>query len=268
MATLGRFQAFALDDAGNVLASPTVEVRDENTASLATLFSDRAGASGIANPFTGAADGSFSFHCTGGVYKIIVTKGAVTRTWRYVGVGTAAEHDSITDSGGNPIPVTDGGASLGTTALKWLSLFIASGGTINFNNGDLILTHSSNTLTLTGGDLVITGAKLSSRIDPRLSSAASGDITADVSTTDIVVRTALSAACAINAPTGTPVQGQRLAFRFKDNATARALSWNAIFRAVDLLIPTTTVISKTLYVGAVYNSTDTKWDVVAVNQEA
>jgi hypothetical protein len=33
-------------------------------------------------------------------------------------------------------------------------------------------------------------------------------------------------------------------------------------------LPTTTVISKTLYLGMIYNSTDTKWDVVAVAQEA
>jgi hypothetical protein len=33
-----------------------------------------------------------------------------------------------------------------------------SGGIINWNNGDLLLTHSSNMLTLTGGNLDITGA--------------------------------------------------------------------------------------------------------------
>ena len=33
-------------------------------------------------------------------------------------------------------------------------------------------------------------------------------------------------------------------------------------------LPTTTVISKYIYVGCIYNSTDTKWDVVAVANEA
>lgn len=93
MTTLAHYQAFALDDAGNVLASPSVEVRDEATSSLASLFSDRAGASGIANPFTGGSDGFFDFYVVGGAYKIVVTQGAVTRTLRYVGIGTKSEHD-------------------------------------------------------------------------------------------------------------------------------------------------------------------------------
>lgn len=95
MTTLARYQSFALDDAGNVLASPTVEVRNEATSALAPLFSDRAGASGMTNTFTGGSDGLIAFHVAGGAYKITVTKGAVTRIFRYVAIGTAAEADAI-----------------------------------------------------------------------------------------------------------------------------------------------------------------------------
>jgi hypothetical protein len=55
---------------------------------------------------------------------------------------------------------------------------------------------------------------------------------------------------------------------FNDNGTARTLAWNAIYRAVGITLPATTVISKTLYLGMIYNSADSKWDVVAVSQEA
>ena len=261
MATLGRFQTFATDDSGNVLTTPTVEVRDEATSNLATLFSDRAGSSGIANPFSGAADGLIAFHVTGGAYKIVITKGAVTRTLRYVGVGTAWEHDTNLDNSNNFVPFNDDGNTLGTSSVRWSDLFLASGGVINWAAGDITLTHSTDKLTLGGGSFV-------SRIDQRVSSAAAGDITADVSTTDMVVRTALSAGITINAPTGTPIQGDRLVFRLKDNGTARALTWNAIFRAIGTTIPTTTVLSKTTYVAAIYNSTDTKWDVLAASTEA
>jgi hypothetical protein len=80
--------------------------------------------------------------------------------------------------------------------------------------------------------------------------------------------TALAQAMTIAAPTGTPVGGQRLVIRIKDNGTARALTWNAIFRIIGTTLPTTTVISKTHYVGCMYNAQDTKWDVIAVGQEA
>ena len=82
------------------------------------------------------------------------------------------------------------------------------------------------------------------------------------------ILTAMAVNLAIASPTGTPVQGQSLIFRFKDDGSARTLTWNAIFRAIGVTIPTTTTASKVLYVGCKYNSTDTKWDVVSVQEEA
>ena len=69
------------------------------------------------------------------------------------------------------------------------------------------------------------------------------------------------------APTGTPVEAQNLIIRIKDNGTARTLAWNAIYRGVGVTLPTTTVISKMLYVGFKYNVADTRWDALAVAQE-
>lgn len=53
--------------------------------------------------------------------------------------------------GGNITPLADDGAQLGTTSLKWSDLFLASGSVINFNSGDVLITHSANTLAFTGG---------------------------------------------------------------------------------------------------------------------
>ena len=50
-------------------------------------------------------------------------------------------------------PGTSDGTALGTTSLMWSDLFLASGSVINLNNGDVTLTHSSNTLTVAGGTL-------------------------------------------------------------------------------------------------------------------
>lgn len=80
--------------------------------------------------------------------------------------------------------------------------------------------------------------------------------------------TALAAGATFSAPSGTPANGNYLMIRIKDNGTARTLAWNAIYRAIGVTLPTTTVISKTLYIGAKYNSADSKWDVLAIGQEA
>ena len=80
--------------------------------------------------------------------------------------------------------------------------------------------------------------------------------------------TALAGGATFSAPSGTPANGNRLLIRIKDTGTARSLAWNAIYRAIGVTLPTTTVINKTLYVGAVYNGNDSKWDVIATAQEA
>lgn len=57
-------------------------------------------------------------------------------------------------------PGTSDGTALGTTSLMWSDLFLASAGVINFNNGDVTLTHASNTVTLAGGNLALTDASV------------------------------------------------------------------------------------------------------------
>jgi len=78
--------------------------------------------------------------------------------------------------------------------------------------------------------------------------------------------TALAEDPTFGAPTGTPVAGDILIIRIKDNGTPRTLSWNAIYRKV-AGIPTITRASKTLYIGFIYNSTDSKWDCTGSREE-
>lgn len=50
------------------------------------------------------------------------------------------------------VPRVTDGAALGTTLLNWSDLFLDSGAVINFDGGDVTLTHAANLLTLGGGD--------------------------------------------------------------------------------------------------------------------
>lgn len=91
------------------------------------------------------------------------------------------------------------------------------------------------------------------------------------STNQLIVITAQAAALTLAAPTGTPAQGQPLMIRIKDNGTARAITWTSGtggYKAIGTPLPTTTVINKTTYVGCIYNSTDSCWDVIGVTTEA
>ncbi len=48
---------------------------------------------------------------------------------------------------GTPVPLTNDGAALGSTLLQWSDLFVASGGVVNFANGNATITHSAGLLT-------------------------------------------------------------------------------------------------------------------------
>lgn len=102
-------------------------------------------------------------------------------------------------------------------------------------------------------------------------SGTSGTLTPNSDTTDIFNAFALDGATTLDVPSGTPIDGQRLILRLRDDGTARALTWTATsggYRVIGTTLPSTTTISKLLYVGCVYNSTDSFWDVVAVTTQA
>jgi hypothetical protein len=54
-------------------------------------------------------------------------------------------------------PITTDSVSLGTSSLNFSDLFLDSGAVINFDNGDVTLTHSGNNLAIAGGNLEFTG---------------------------------------------------------------------------------------------------------------
>jgi hypothetical protein len=68
--------------------------------------------------------------------------------------------DEMVLNGSTLSPHASDGLALGTSSLMWSDLFLASGGVINFNNGDMTITHSSNKLTISGGTTTINSLEL------------------------------------------------------------------------------------------------------------
>jgi hypothetical protein len=127
------------------------------------------------------------------------------------------------------------------------------------------LTAPSGTIVGTTDAQTVTNK----RIDPRVTSTTSASsLTPDVSAADIYAYTALAANLTINAPIGTPVDGDKLIFRLLDNGTSRTLTWNATYTVIGVTLPTSTTASKMTYVGCIYNAANTRWDVIAVTTQA
>lgn len=139
-----------------------------------------------------------------------------------------------------------------------------------FHNGKFDgVDESTETITIDidGDDVNIT-VQDASLINTRVRSTTStATLTPNVSLYDMDVITAQAEALVIANPTGTPGNGNAYVVRVKDNATARAISFGNKYRAIGAALPTTTTISKTLYIAFSYNSLDDKYDVLPSQEE-
>ena len=102
----------------------------------------------------------------------------------------------------------------------------------------------------------------------RVQTVTSSSAVTPTATNDLVTITAQASALILANPTGAFSEGQSLMIRIKDNGTARGIVFGSNYRGIGITLPSTTVINKTLYLGIIYNSTDGKWDVLGLNQEA
>ena len=201
------------------------------------------------------------------------------KTINFVGTGvtatTSGDDVTVTVAGG-------GGSGTVTSVAATVPSFLSVSGSPITTSGTLAITLSGTALpeanggtgatTLAGASIATyTGTETltNKRIDPRVTSAASASsLTPSVATADVYAYTALAAGLTINAPTGTPVDGDKLVFRLLDNGTSRALTWDATYTVIGVTLPTATTINKTTYVGCIYNANNTRWDVIAVTTQA
>ena len=142
---------------------------------------------------------------------------------------------------------------------------ITDGHTTIAPSGNAVFDALAEKASLTGAETLT-----NKRITPRVISAAS--YTTDTGTSlnadncDVFRVTAQAGALLFNAPGGTPVDGQKLIISVASSTTtARALTWNAIFEASTVALPTTTAATTAqLNIGFIYSTPRTKWVCVAV----
>jgi len=175
------------------------------------------------------------------------------------GLGTMAEQNA------NNVNIT-GGSITGVSGLGTVTSITAgtglSGGTIT-TSGTIAIDSTVATLT---GTQTLTNKRVTNRIGSN-GATTSGNITPTSDTADQYNITGLTGTANIQIPSGTPTDGQRLSIRIKDNGTNRSLTWVTSaggYQVIGTTLPTTTTANKTIYVGCVYNSADSFWDVVAV----
>lgn len=198
----------------------------------------------------GAASGGYQSFADGGVangdtVKYLIEDGSA---WE---IGTGTYTSSGTTMARSVLESTNADAALNLSGSATVSIIVEG-------------AHYDGLASKTGTE-TLTNKTLTPRIGTTTSSATP---TPSADSHDQYNVTALAEAATFGAPTGTPTDGQKLILRVKDNGTARALAWNAIYRAMGTALPTTTVLNKTLYLGLIYNAADTKWDLVASAQEA
>jgi len=162
-----------------------------------------------------------------------------------------------------------GGTGVANNASSTITISGAFGTTLTVSGTTSVTLPTSGTLATLAGTETLTNK----RVDPRVTSTASAStLTPSIATADVYAYTALAADLTINAPTGTPVDGDKLIFRILDNGTARSLTWDATYTVIGVTLPTITTVNKTVYVGCIYNAYGSsgtgRWDVIAVATQA
>ena len=166
----------------------------------------------------------------------------------------------------------------GLTALNGLTAQIQSLATgttgTDFNISSATATHTFNLPDASASNRgALTSANWSTfngkaEYAPRVQSVTSSATVTPTSTNDLVKITAQATGLTIANPTGTMSEGQAMIIRIKDNGTAQTIAFGTNYRAIGVTLPTTTTISKTIYIGLVWNDTDTKFDVLGINTQA
>ena len=278
--------AVSLTDAGNMSGIGTLDATGLATLSGGALVQGLTVGLGAGAVSTNTAVGSSALIAnTSGTYNLGIGYQALTATTTggfNVGLGGFAIATNQT-----------GGAN---TAVGYIALANVTGSTntaIGANAGQSVTTGSNNVIiggytgaaapiSATGSNYIVLSdgaGTVRQTIDPSGNVSFTGGITSRVvviadatsitvnaDTTDVATQANTQAVgtLTINAPTGTPVNGQKFILRLR-STNVQTFSWNAIFQgSTDISLPISSS-GATLhdYVGFIYNSTTSKWQMIA-----
>jgi hypothetical protein len=165
------------------------------------------------------------------------------------------------------LPVANGGTG---NAFFTVSGPATSAKTYTFANENMTIVGTTQTQTLTN-----------KTITQRVSSTASisSPLAFNSDNFDLYAATAQAGDLTINADAGTPTDGQKIIFRFTCDGTARTITFTGgaskAFKPVGASLTVAgsnftyaLTINKTTYFGCVYNTGSSRWEVVALSQEA
>jgi hypothetical protein len=204
-----------------------------------------------------------------GSVNVFVTYPAGTSVVSGNNYGTSGQVLTSGGTGVAPTWTTAGGGTV-TSITAGTGL---SGGTIT-STGTIAIDSTVATLT---GTQTLTNKSIVARVSSTTSISSPLAWTSD--NFDLYAATAQAVALTINADAGTPVDGEKIQFRFTCDATPRIITFTGGvsqgFKPVGVTLTVsasnftyTLTASKTTYFGAIYNSSSARWEIVALSQEA
>ena len=260
--------SWVFDNTGN-LTLPTTGIANIS-AGTSTIYVNTGSAIVINNTATSTSITTGAVVIGGG----LGVKGNINLSGNIQGVGaittiTSGVYSWVFDNTGNLTLPTTGIANIsaGTS-----TIYVNTSSAVVINNTSTAVSTITGALRVVGGvgigGALYVGGTINGIVAPLTSSTASASALTPTTTYNQYNFTALAANLTINAPTGSYTDGQKILFRILDNGTSRTLTWTATYTVIGVTLPTATTISKTTYVGTIYNANNTRWDVIAVTTQA
>jgi hypothetical protein len=174
---------------------------------------------------------------------------------------------------GGTVTSAYGGTGLTTFTAANNALFSTAAGTLTAGTLPVLAggTGVTTPSIVAGTSITVSGTWPNQTISSAIRVVVIADgttVTINADTTDIATQanTQTAGTLTINAPTGTPTNGQKLIFRLL-STNVQTLSWNAVFQgSTDTALPgTSSGTSKYDYFGFIWNSTNSKWQMLAKN---